>query len=277
MNQFELKLKALPVRQPSAGYCERVLAGRPAARPPVRSFRGRQVWLLLPAAAAILAVLALGAAVYWYKGGAGPAAERASSGANGPADGDAHAAQGGGRLGQAAAPGQNLERQEAGPRAGNPATSVVRADLAGPVFSEGLAAVTGLAAAGQYRFGYIDHAGKWVIPPKFSLAVRFEQGIARVYDAQQGPFYFINHQGQPVAAETAEQIVKGRARPAIRPAEGKVERSGSDAGQTRCGFVDQDGKFVIRRSTTRRPTSPRAWPGSASSPNGASSTARERW
>jgi hypothetical protein len=108
------------------------------------------------------------------------------------------------------------------------------------MFSEGLAAVA------HYRFGYIDHTGAWVIPPKFSLAVRFEHGIARVYNAQRGPFYFINHRGERVAPETADRIVKERPTPAFRPAEGKTGRSGSHAGKTKYGFVDRGGKFLIR-------------------------------
>lgn len=226
MNPFELKLKGLPIRQPSAGYRDRVLAQRPAATARSRSLRRRQVWLLLPVAVGMLVVLGLSVAVYWYSGGAGPGTQRASSGANGPSDRPALGPRTAGRP----APAQ----------AGTPATLAQQTDLDLPMFSEGLSAVA------YFRFGYIDHTGEWVIPPKFSLAVRFEHGIARVYDAQRGPFYFIDHRGERVAAETADRIVKERARPAIRAAEGKTVSSGSNAGKTKYGFVDRDGKFLIQ-------------------------------
>ena len=226
MSPFELRLKGLPIRRPSAGYWDRVLAQRPAATARSRSLRRRQVWLLFPVAAALLVVLGLSAVMYWYSGGGVAGKERASSGVTGPSEGPASGPRAAGRPAPA--------------EAGTPDTLVQQTDLDLPMFSEGLAAVA------HYRFGYIDHTAGWVIPPKFSLAVRFEHGIARVYDTQRGPFYYIDHRGERVAAETADRIIKARARPALRPAEGKTGRSGSHAGETKYGFVDRDGKFLIQ-------------------------------
>ena len=70
MDEFELRLKRVPVRQPSAGYRDRVLAGRPrpSRRGPAHLLRRRRTWFLLPAAAATLVVVCLSTVFYWLPG-----------------------------------------------------------------------------------------------------------------------------------------------------------------------------------------------------------------
>ena len=63
-----------------------------------------------------------------------------------------------------------------------------------PEFSEALEFTEGLAPVKSYStWGYIDSKGKWIIEPQFELAVPFNEGVAAVvFNNRWG---FIDHQG----------------------------------------------------------------------------------
>jgi hypothetical protein len=46
-------------------------------------------------------------------------------------------------------------------------------------FSDGMAAAE-IRKDGRYRFGYVDHQGRWAIPPLFDEAENFHQGLAKI-------------------------------------------------------------------------------------------------
>ncbi len=172
MTNLELTLKALSPRKPSQEYCDRVLAQRPSAPRPRAK---RRLWILVPAAAAAVVLLAVGAGhvVRWW---------RPPSGA--PQEKGIHVAV------------KELDPQE-------PGVESIVADVAGDwsispyVFSEGLCPATGLNGR-LYQRGYIDRKGAWVIKPKFLLAGKFSQGIAEVQEGtwQQHETYYIDRTGR---------------------------------------------------------------------------------
>jgi len=73
-----------------------------------------------------------------------------------------------------------------------------------PEFHEGLC-----IAHVNYKFGYIDHGGKWVIPPKFDRADRFSEGLAAVRIL--GKVFFINKKGEQAIARSFGAMDEGAA------------------------------------------------------------------
>jgi hypothetical protein len=61
-------------------------------------------------------------------------------------------------------------------------------------YSEGLS-----AAVKDGKWGYLDYAGNFVIPPKFRSAGTFDHGMALVL--LEDKYFFINHQGERVTLE----------------------------------------------------------------------------
>lgn len=240
MDEFELRLKKLPVRQPSAGYRDRVLAGRPrpSRRGPAHLLRRRRTWLLLPAAAAALVVVCLSAVFYWLPGGAD---RKIAQGQFGGISRDQQPAR------KMVVPQEDplqfdIVREQPDSHAPRPSLPAVRGalhdDLVSaeradkksesvlpvpmmaermfryPTFSEGLAAAAGPLAEGaapvakscSSALGYIDFTGRWVIPPKFRQAEDFAHGIARVQDADGKPYYYIDRTGKRVPEEVVGRL-----------------------------------------------------------------------
>lgn len=175
MTTLESRLMALPLRQPSAGFVDRVLAERPVGTRLSSRTRWRWAW---PAAAAIL-VLSVAALWPWHVGSdrrAEPTIANSITSPNTPA----------------------------------PAALAVSFSMVdGPShFSEGLAAqrnpVTG-------NLGFVDTTGRWVIPPTFDYNwTAFQDGLALVGVSIPAPpgrdvllqefdRFFIDHAGQKVA------------------------------------------------------------------------------
>jgi hypothetical protein len=71
-----------------------------------------------------------------------------------------------------------------------------------PEFHDGLC-----VAHDKYKFGYIDHAGKWAIPPQFDQAHRFGDGLAAV--RKKGLVMFINTKGERAIARSFGAIDEG--------------------------------------------------------------------
>lgn len=71
-------------------------------------------------------------------------------------------------------------------------------------FSEGLAVVYKQDSTGKKLFGYIDRAGKVVIPLQFTEAEPFSEGLAGVIVENNGQNYnaYINHKGETVIKNT---------------------------------------------------------------------------
>jgi hypothetical protein len=60
--------------------------------------------------------------------------------------------------------------------------------------------------------GYVDYKGRWVIPPRFRRAEAFSRGIARVQDADDQPYYYIDHSGKRVSDELLQRTQAGLVR-----------------------------------------------------------------
>ena len=71
-----------------------------------------------------------------------------------------------------------------------------------PEFHDGLC-----VAHDKYKFGYIDHIGKWVIPPQFDQAHRFSEGLAAV--RKKGLVMFINTKGERAISRSFGAIDEG--------------------------------------------------------------------
>ena len=180
MDDIESVLKGLPVRKPSQGYCNRILAVRPLSResgsPRLR--KRRRVWVFSAAAIAAVALVGLGVnhVMNWYQA--------------------THAAD-------KSAPTTVVLKEEGASRQ-RQAPLTISGDwgIARYVFSEGLAPATGKNGR-LYQTGYIDRNGKWVIKPKFLLVGRFSQGIATVQEGtwRQHKTYCIDRTGQRVPAD----------------------------------------------------------------------------
>jgi hypothetical protein len=103
----------------------------------------------------------------------------------------------------------------------------LRYDDAQP-FSEGLAAVSL-----KDKYGYIDRSGKMVIPPRFSSAGPFSEGLAAVENgAQEG---YIDKTGKLVINGAEFSLARAFSE-GLAAVQGKNERY---------GFIDKTGKFVI--------------------------------
>ena len=95
-------------------------------------------------------------------------------------------------------------------------------------FSEGLAAV-----ALENKYGYIDRSGKMVIPPQFESAGPFSEGLAAV--AFNGKHGYIDKSGKLVI--TGEEFeVERKFSAGLAAARGK---------NGKYGYIDRTGKFVI--------------------------------
>ena len=261
MNQFELKLKGLPIRQPSAGYIDRILAERPkpTRREPSGLLRRRRIWFALPVAAATLVVLCLSALWYWPSG----EVKREVAKAPAPLVKDHAPAQFDGVRRQpsnAAKPAVSRDLQD-GPAVSfgfqedridgqlvakktpdipRPVFKKAERVFRHPTFSEGLAAFAGPLAQGaapvgkglDTALGYIDISGQFVIAPRFRRAEDFKHGIARVRETDDQPYYYIDHNGRRVS----EEFVVKDPKPVLQP----VRRAHG------CGYVDtRTGKLVI--------------------------------
>jgi hypothetical protein len=85
--------------------------------------------------------------------------------------------------------------------------------------SEGLCAKVGELAEGAtpvmeghlsgLAMGYIDTTGQWAISPRFRRAEAFSRGIARVQDADDQPYYYIDRTGKRVSDELVERTQAG--------------------------------------------------------------------
>ncbi len=108
----------------------------------------------------------------------------------------------------------------------------------------------GVQAEGMIRVwsarkeGFIDAAGKLVIPPRFDQSAEFSEGLARVFQSAPGGgrFGYIDKSGKMVIAPrfaTAEAFSDGLA---------LVREEGPDAGTV---FIDATGKVVLRHEFDR--------------------------
>ena len=104
------------------------------------------------------------------------------------------------------------------------------------------------------KWGAVDDAGEWKIPPQFGSEPHFVEGLARecigecTSYAKEGKSHygFIDRQGgwaiRPIFS-AAGDFHQGRA--AVSLHRDGDTRIGSDRGRDVCGFVDVHGKFVI--------------------------------
>ncbi|MBL8236589.1 MAG: WG repeat-containing protein [Bryobacterales bacterium] len=93
-------------------------------------------------------------------------------------------------------------------------------------YSEGLAGVR----VGDL-WGYVDHAGKWVIPARFTAAARFSDGMARVTEG--GRTFFVANDG------TTRVIPEGKWFSDF--SEGRAVASSYDGRQYHRWFIDKTG------------------------------------
>ncbi len=157
MKNLESILKGLPLRMPSPGYCDRILAQRPplseSKAPHLRAWRRFCTFAAVAVAAMVLAVLGVNQMMRWW-----PSPSQT--------------------------PDQAGSQTAMPPGGGTDEQPTVRIRMSGDwsliaTFSEGLAPVRGKSEQG-YGTGYIDRTGKWVIEPKFGFTWGFSQGIAMV-------------------------------------------------------------------------------------------------
>jgi hypothetical protein len=97
-------------------------------------------------------------------------------------------------------------------------------------FSEGVARVR------QGKYGYIDKAGKWVIPPTYFKALDFIEGLAPIQD-DKGHWQFIDHSGKVVVKTSSEEIGYFN--------EGRAAVQVGSGDNALWGFIDKTGKMVI--------------------------------
>jgi hypothetical protein len=106
-------------------------------------------------------------------------------------------------------------------------------------FSEGTAAVA-VAAGGATKWGYIDKTGKWLIPPQFEWASPFSEGLAAV--AGRHDCGYIDSSGKVVLRLSVHPEAAECVSAPTSFAEGlAVWRFGK-----RFGYVDRTGKIVIK-------------------------------
>ncbi len=259
MNQFELILQGLPIRQPSPGYIDRILAERPARIEPSRLLRRRRIRFALPVTAAIV-VLCLSAVFYWPSGEVDREVAKAPAPKAAEIDKDHFQFD-------AASPSPPAVSRDIQEDMVLPVPIMAERMFRFPAFSEGLAATEGPLAEGaapvakscSSALGYMDITGRWVILPKFRQAEDFAHGIARVQDADGQPYYHIDRSGKRVADEVVRRLEPA---PRVFPPKGhydyandfhgglaaarsKVTGSGSNAGKVKWGYIDRTGKFVI--------------------------------
>ncbi|HVO30825.1 MAG TPA: WG repeat-containing protein [bacterium] len=101
-------------------------------------------------------------------------------------------------------------------------------------FSDGLA-----AAARRGRYGFVDHTGAWVLEPRFSMARKFEEGFAWVAD-KRGEFR-IDRAGRRHAGWLG-RTVQGRRRLCVGGT--RLGDAPEPTGGT-WGFTDGTGKVVV--------------------------------
>jgi DNA-binding transcriptional regulator/RsmH inhibitor MraZ len=111
-------------------------------------------------------------------------------------------------------------------------------------FSEGLAVVVTLDGTGSHA-GFIDKAGRFVIPPKFDVAQSFSEGFAVVMVNEQAGY--IDHQGRIAITPQfagADRFSDGLA--AVRLKEGAgTENSGNVHPATGFAYIDNRGRVTI--------------------------------
>jgi hypothetical protein len=101
-------------------------------------------------------------------------------------------------------------------------------------FSEGLAAVKF-----EDKYGYIDRSGKMVIPPQFDSADSFSEGLAVAYKGDQGGYI----------DKSGKQVIDGAK---FISARGFSEGLAAVGGENeKYGFIDKTGKFVIQPQFSR--------------------------
>ena len=119
-------------------------------------------------------------------------------------------------------------------------------------FHEGLAVAAGKVAtsgsdANKTKWGFIDHTGKFVIPPQFDEVYDFSQGLAKVH--KEFKFGFIDCAGRvviPLQFSNATVFSEGLA--AAKPSKEKAQAAGiplDPLGRVPWGYIDSTGKFVI--------------------------------
>ena len=116
-------------------------------------------------------------------------------------------------------------------------------------FSEGLARVSMRpkhpdGSVGPSTWGYIDHSGKWAIPPAFAAADNFHEGLAAV-TGKDGTWGYIDQKGQFVVAprfETAMEFSEGLAAVRINGRWGYINNRGKLAIPAQFDF-DEVGDF----------------------------------
>jgi hypothetical protein len=98
------------------------------------------------------------------------------------------------------------------------------------------------------KWGFIDKAGKMVIPPKYNGAWKFSEGLAAVLTGDEKPWGFID--------KTGNMVIPSQFYLPIDPAEGEfanycgvfsgglAEVFSLDSRPVTAGYIDRTGKFV---------------------------------
>ena len=138
-------------------------------------------------------------------------------------------------------------------------------------FSDGLAPIEI-----DWKYGYINHEGKVVIPPRFDFAGPFVDGLAIVETNDKWGLIFVDGQGNTLAIlsdkyETVNCLVEGRASVLVNHKLGAIDRNGNliidirfdqlhyfseglayaRIGNTH-GFVNPSGEFELQRPMHQR-------------------------
>ena len=91
-----------------------------------------------------------------------------------------------------------------------------------------------------YRCGYIDDKGSVVIPPRYSFAYCFSEGLAAVCEEEDGPFGFINTNGEWAIPPMFDAVID------CGFSEGLCAVVKKDSGwNSKWGYIDLTGQFVI--------------------------------
>ena len=92
----------------------------------------------------------------------------------------------------------------------------------------------------EYRYGYIDGDGNVVIPPRYSDAYRFSEGLAAVCEELDGPFGFIDTNGEWAIPPMFDAVID------CGFTEGLCAVVEKDSGWNgKWGYIDTTGRFVI--------------------------------
>jgi hypothetical protein len=217
MSPFEIALKGLPIRQPSPGYVQRVLAQRPKSVA-VASPGMLRVWPLRLAAAGAMA-LCVAAVIYCVgtrPGDVRPEVAQAPAGTPDPDQPAAKQPDGGPTsAGRGEAPAVDRGEQIGGPGGIRVAGVAPERLFRSPRYSEGLSPMVGHVQGGvtpvvaDVALGYIDYAGRWAIPPKYLFAEDFHNGFARVQEPGNDLAYYIDYTGRQVPSELVERVKFG--------------------------------------------------------------------